>query len=69
MEFTNPKKCFDLCLLYLRRVHAYDFFSGLSFDSERSLALRMGLAFLRIEADYEELPDFPTVFKKVQEVA
>lgn len=28
MEFSDKGKCFDLCLLYLRKVHAYDYFSG-----------------------------------------
>ena len=69
MDYPTIRKKFDLGLLYLRRVHSYEFFSGNSFDSERQLALRMGLSFLRIEADYEELPNFPTVFKRSQEAA
>jgi len=47
MEFP-PRRLFDLCLLYLRRVHAYDYFSGTEFECERALSLKMGLAFLRI---------------------
>ena len=33
------------------------------------MSLKLGLSFLRIEADYEELPDLPTIFKKMQETA
>jgi hypothetical protein len=33
------------------------------------LTLKVGSAFLRIQADYEELPNMQTVFKKIQENA
>ncbi len=69
MEFSSQRKCFDLGLLYLRRVHAYDYFSGTEFPNERLLSLKLGLSFLRIEADYQELPDLPTIFKKMLETA
>jgi hypothetical protein len=45
----------DIFLLYLRKVHAYDYYAGASFENERLLALKVSSAFLRIEADYEEL--------------
>ena len=59
----------DLYLLYLRKVHAYDYFSGASFENERILAMKVSAAFLRMEADYEELEQVQTVFKKIQERA
>jgi hypothetical protein len=54
-------------LLYLRKVHAYDYFTSTSYENERILSLKVGSCFLRVEADYQELPDVQTVFKKIQE--
>ena len=68
-EFSCPKKQLDTFLLYLRRVHAYDYYTSTSYANERSLCLKLGLAYLRNEADYEEIPDFPTIFKRMQAAA
>ena len=59
----------DIFLLYLRKVHAYDYFSGLSFENERVLSMKVSCAFLRQTADYEELENVHTVFKRIQERA
>ena len=56
-------------MLYLRRVHAYDYYTSSSFTDERTLCLKLGLSYLRVEADYEEVPEFPTIFKKMQNAA
>lgn len=45
----------DLYLLYLRKVHAFDYFTSSKYENERILTLKVSSAFLRIEADYEEL--------------
>lgn len=39
---------FDLYLLYLRRVHAYDYFTAQQFSDERALTNKIGMASLRI---------------------
>ena len=52
-EFPDFRKQFDTFLLYLRKVHAFDYFTSTAFPNERSLALKLGLGFLRIEVDYE----------------
>ena len=31
--------------------------------------MKLGLIYLRVEADYEEVPEFPTIFKKMQNAA
>lgn len=48
-------------------MHAYDYFTSTSYENERILSLKVGSCFLRVEADYQELPDVQTVFKKIQE--
>jgi hypothetical protein len=68
-EFPSFSKQLDTFLLYLRRVHAYDYYTSTNFTDERSLCLKLGLSFLRVEADYEEVPEFPTIFKKMQNAA
>jgi hypothetical protein len=65
----SPQLQFDLCLTYLRKVHAFDYFTCTQYENERVLALRTGSAFLRTEADYVELPGLQTVFRKIQENA
>jgi hypothetical protein len=42
----------DTFLIYLRRVHAFDYFTSTSFENERIMSLKMGSIFLRIEASY-----------------
>lgn len=68
-QFSSEKKQFDTYLLYLRRVHAYDYYTSTFYNNERSLCLKLGLSYLRVEANYEELPNVDTVFKKFQEAA
>lgn len=53
VEFPNARKQLDTFILYLRRVHAHDFYSSTSYPNERALCLRLGRTFLRVEADYE----------------
>lgn len=53
LEFPSARKQLDVFILYLRRVHAYDYYTSTSYPNERSLCLRLGRAFLRAEADYE----------------
>jgi len=43
----------DTFILYLRRVHAHDYYTSTTYPNERALCLRLGRAFLRTEADYE----------------
>jgi hypothetical protein len=69
LEFTSTQQKFDTFLLYLRRVHAYDYFTGTSYINERTLCLKLGVTYLRIEAEYEEMENFSTVFKKIEEAA
>ena len=59
----------DIYLVYLRKVHAFDYFSGIGFENERVLTMKISSAFLRVEADYEEMENVQTVFKKIQEKA
>jgi hypothetical protein len=54
-------------LLYLRKIHYFDFYTSTQFENERILTLKVGSSFLRTEADYEELTNAQTVFKKIQE--
>lgn len=48
VEFPNPRKQLDTFILYLRRVHAHDYYSSTSYPNERALCLRLGRVFLRI---------------------
>ena len=59
----------DLFLLYLRKVHAFDYFTCMGYESERILTLKTSSAFLRAESEQEELENVPTVFRKIQERA
>jgi hypothetical protein len=68
-EFNSSKRQFDTFLLYLRRVHAHDYYTSTSYPNERALCLKLGRTFLRVEADYEENASFDTVFKKMQNAA
>jgi hypothetical protein len=68
-EFSSSKRQFDTFLLYLRRVHAHDYYTSTSYPNERALCLKLGRTFLRVEADYEENASFDTVFKKMQNAA
>ena len=54
-QFSNPQQKFDTFLLYLRKVHAFDYFTSTSYINERTLCLKLGIAYLRMEADYEEV--------------
>jgi hypothetical protein len=54
-EFSFIKTKMDILLLYLRRVHAFDYYTSTSYENERALTLKIASAFLRIEADYQEL--------------
>lgn len=47
-EFSNMSKQLDIFLLYLRRVHAYDYYTSTSYSDERSLCLKLGLIYLRV---------------------
>lgn len=67
--FPSTQRRHDTLLLYLRRVHSFDYYTCTHFENERVLSLRTGAIFLRIEADYEELPNMQTVFRKVQQNA
>ena len=66
--FESDKKKFDSWLLYLRKVHAFDYWTSASFENERLMSWRLGSAFLRIEADYKEIEGIQTVFKKINEI-
>lgn len=68
-EFVSAKKQFDTFLLYLRRVHAHDYYTSTFYPNERALCLKLGRSFLRVEADYYENANFDTVFKKMQNAA
>jgi hypothetical protein len=68
-KYPTLQNFYDILLLYLRKIHYFDFYTCTQFENERLLTLKVGSAFLRIEADYEELPDTQTVFKKIQENA
>jgi hypothetical protein len=57
----------DTLLLYLRRVHAFDYFTSASFENERMMSLKIGSIFLRIEENYAEMEGVMTVFKKLKE--
>lgn len=59
---------FDIYLLYLRRVHAYDYFTAQQFPDERSLTNKIGMAGLRIVSEVQQY-DIPTVLKKNQQEA
>ena len=60
---------YDILLLYLRKIHYFDYYTCAQYENERILTLKVGSAFLRTEANYEELPNLQTVFKKIQENA
>lgn len=47
-EFNSIQAKFDTFLLYLRKVHAYDYYTSTMYENERILALKVGSAFLRI---------------------
>lgn len=47
-EFSSPKKQFDTFLLYLRKVHAHDYYTSTSYPNERALCLKLGRVFLRV---------------------
>lgn len=47
-KFTNPQQKFDTFLLYLRKVHAFDYFTSTSYINERTLCLKLGIAYLRM---------------------
>lgn len=68
-EFSSAKKQFDTFILYLRRVHAHDYFTSTSYPNERALCLKLGRAFLRVEVEYDEVPGLETIFKKMQNSA
>lgn len=53
--------------MYLRRVHAFDYWTSTSFENERIMSLKIGSIFLRIEANYNEMEGVQTVFKKIKE--
>lgn len=65
--YLYPQNKYDILLLYLRRVHSFDYYTCTQYENERVLSLKTGSIFLRIEANYEELPNMQTVFKKIQE--
>lgn len=52
-EYSSLSTKFDIFLIYLRRVHAYDYFTSTMYENERILSLKVGSSFLRIESDYE----------------
>lgn len=47
-EFTSNSTKMDVFLVYLRKVHAYDYYAGAGFENERLLALKISSAFLRV---------------------
>ena len=47
-EFISSNKKMDILLLYLRKVHAFDYFSCQGFENERVLANKVSSAFLRV---------------------
>lgn len=53
-------------MLYLRKIHFFDYYTCTQYENERALTIKIGSAFLRTEANYEELPNLQTVFKKIQ---
>ena len=66
--FDSQKRRFDTFLLYLRRVHAFDYWTSTSFENERMMSWKLGSIFLRIDADYKEIEGIKTVFKKINEI-
>lgn len=68
-QFNTLQQKFDILLTYLRKIHAFDYYTCTQYENERVLALRTGSVFLRTEADYVELANMQTVFKKIQENA
>lgn len=65
-EYPTLQNKYDILLIYLRKIHSFDYYTCTQYENERVLSLRTGLVFLRIEANYEELPNMQTVFKKIQ---
>jgi hypothetical protein len=51
--FDSDKKKFDTLLFYLRKVHAFDYWTSTTFENERLMSWKLGSAFLRIDADYK----------------
>lgn len=47
-EFNSLQAKFDTFLLYLRKVHAYDYYTSTMYENERILSLKVGSCFLRI---------------------
>lgn len=68
-KYASHQQKFDTFLIYLRKVHAYDYFTSTSYINERTLCLKLGIAYLRMEAEYQEKEDFETVFKKIEQAA
>ena len=66
--YDSDKKKFDTYLLYLRKVHTFDYWTSTTFENERLMSWKLGSAFLRIDADYKEIEGVQTVFKKINEV-
>ena len=54
----------DTLILYLRRVHAYDYFTASQHENERMLAVKTAVASLRIQTN-EDDPE--GVYEKVRE--
>ena len=50
-EFPSVQKELDTMLVYLRRVHAYDYFTASSHENERMLVFRTTHACLRIQTE------------------
>lgn len=67
--YRSPQNKYDIFILYLRKIHSFDYYTCTQYENERVLSIKTGLIFLRIEANYEELPNMQTVFKKIQENA
>jgi len=66
--FESDKKKFDTHLLYLRRVHSFDYWTSTQFENERMMSWKLGSIFLRIDVDYKEIEGIQTVFKKINEI-
>ncbi|KAL4460616.1 hypothetical protein ABPG72_002903 [Tetrahymena utriculariae] len=63
-------KNLDICLLYLRRIHSYCYYSGVHCNDERMLTSKCGSTHLRLKSDNpNEEWELPNWQNKVQDLA
>ena len=63
-DFTTVQKEIDTLILYLRRAHAYDYFTASQHENERMMAVKTAVISLRMQTNKE---DTEGVYEKVRE--